>query len=123
MKFTLFFKEDNVVNGAAFSYFIAFRCRQMTLEEFRQTLSSATPPDGVSNLLYALWHDGKGNWEEAHNIAQDIENTDGSWVHAYLHRKEGDEWNAGYWYRRAGKPFCNESLDKEWDQLVNYFLK
>lgn len=95
----------------------------MTLEEFRQTLSASTPPDGVGDLLHSLWYDGKGDWEKAHNIAQDIDNTEGSWVHAYLHRKEGDEWNAGYWYRRAGKPFCNGSLDTEWNQLVKHFLK
>jgi hypothetical protein len=73
-------------------------------------------------LLHALWHEAHGDWERAHHIAQDIETPDGAWVHAYLHRKEGDAFNAAYWYRRAGKPVCTSTLEDEWSALVTAFL-
>lgn len=69
-----------------------------------------------------MWYDGKDNWEEAHNLAQDIHTTEGSWVHAYLHRKEGDLGNASYWYHRAGRTMPTLSLEKEWEEIVNAFL-
>ena len=93
----------------------------MTLDEFRLTLSVANPPP-LSPLLRALWHDAKGDWDEAHRIAQDVSGADGAWVHAYLHRKEGDLSNAGYWYRRAGCPVEAGSLDAEWEALVRRLL-
>jgi hypothetical protein len=93
----------------------------MTVQEFTATLNNATPPS-VSPLLQALWHDAKGDWHTAHNIAQDITSPDGSWVHAYLHRKEGDESNAAYWYRRANKPFNQNTLEGEWAEIVRAFL-
>lgn len=95
----------------------------MTFEEFRLSLARATPPENISDLLKALWYDGKNDWQSAHNIAQDIHTTQGSWIHAYLHRKEGDEGNASYWYSRAGKPFFKKSLSEEWDLLVKEFLE
>ena len=67
----------------------------MTLEEFTATLEGKTPP-AVSPALVALWHDGKGDWNRAHEVAQDVDDETGAWVHAYLHRKEGDESNAAY---------------------------
>lgn len=90
----------------------------MTPAQFKNTtdLSSFSP------LLQALWHDAHGNWEKAHDITQDIETPDGAWVHAYLHRKEGDQWNADYWYRRAGKSRPSETLDEEWTQLIIYLF-
>jgi hypothetical protein len=94
----------------------------MTLNEFRATLNMSTPPP-LSPLLQALWYDGKGNWNAAHNIAQDIETGDGSLVHAYLHRKEGDEGNAAYWYHRAGRPVCKVSLEEEWNNIVTEYLE
>lgn len=72
--------------------------------------------------MQALWFDGKGDWEAAHNIAQDIHSNSGSLIHAYLHRKEGDEGNAGYWYARAGETYPNVSLQEEWEHLVERFL-
>jgi hypothetical protein len=90
----------------------------MSIESFISSLSHPGPPSGSSPLLQALWHDGNNNWQKAHEIAQDIETSDGSWIHAYLHRKEGDSSNAAYWYRRAGKPVPNVSLDTEWKQIV-----
>ena len=65
----------------------------MTLEEFKTTLSTTAPPT-VAPLLRALWHDARGDWDEAHRLAQDVDDNDGAWVHAYLHRKEGDLGNA-----------------------------
>jgi hypothetical protein len=94
----------------------------MTLEEFRQTLQANRPPAGIAPALVALWHDARGDWEKAHNVAQDIESSTGAWVHAYLHRKEGDHSNAGYWYRRAGQPVATRSLDAEWDSIVAALL-
>ena len=91
----------------------------MTLAEFRDTLSSASPPAQLPALLLALWHDAKGNWDAAHKVAQDIGGEDGSWIHAYLHRKEGDAENAAYWYRRAGKPVSRKSLDDEWEEIAD----
>jgi hypothetical protein len=93
----------------------------MTLDEFRATLTAAAPPS-VTPALVALWHDARGNWEAAHDTAQDIEDAAGSWVHAYLHRKEGDASNAGYWYRRAGQPIATGSLDVEWERIVTALL-
>ena len=94
----------------------------MTLDEFRQSLAGAAPPADLPAALQALWHDGRGDWEAAHNVAQDVPDPDGAWVHAYLHRKEGDAGNAAYWYRRASQPVCRESLDAEWAAIVEAFL-
>ncbi|HMH23347.1 MAG TPA: hypothetical protein VK563_16290 [Puia sp.] len=95
----------------------------MDLSTFRSTLTEAKPPAGISGCLLALWHDGKKDWEGAHTIAQDIDNPDGAWVHAYLHRKEGDPGNARYWYNRAGKTMPDLPLEKEWDEIVRAFLR
>ena len=93
----------------------------MTLEEFSATLEGKTPP-AVSPALVALWHDGKGDWNRAHEVAQDVDDATGAWVHAYLHRKEGDESNAAYWYRRADRPVERGPLDAEWKQIVAALL-
>ena len=94
----------------------------MDFDEFRSTLSGAAPPPGLSSLLRALWLDGRGDFDGAHGIAQDVDTSDGARVHAYLHRKEGDLSNAGYWYRRAGCPVEAGSLDAEWEALVRRLL-
>lgn len=94
----------------------------MNFNEFKDSLKNDAPPTNVSNLLKALWYDGNGNWEQAHNIVQDIHNKDASWIHAYLHRKEGDEGNASYWYNRAGKRMPDVSLTQEWEEIVKVFL-
>jgi len=95
----------------------------MDLSEFRSTLTAGKPPAGIGGGLSALWHDGKKDWESAHTIAQDIDTPDGAWVHAYLHRKEGDPGNARYWYNRAGKAMPAYALEKEWDEIVSALLK
>lgn len=94
----------------------------MTLTDFKATLAAPTPPAGLSAVLTALWHDARGDWDAAHRVAQDIDGADGAWIHAYLHRKEGDEANAGYWYRRAGQPVASGSLDAEWDSIATTLL-
>ena len=93
----------------------------MTLDEFKATLEKKLPPR-VKPALVALWHDANGDWERAHEVAQDIEDETGSWVHVYLHRKEGDEGNAAYWYRRAGKPVERGPLGAEWTRIATSLL-
>jgi hypothetical protein len=93
----------------------------MTVEEFKATLSASTPPS-VSKALQALWHDARGEWDTAHDIANGVDDKTGAWVHAYLHRKEGDLGNASYWYRRAGQPIATDHLDAEWNRIVGSFL-
>jgi hypothetical protein len=89
----------------------------MTVEEF-QAFDGA----GFSGALLALWWDAKGDWEKAHEVAQDVEGRDGAWVHAYLHRKEGDLGNAEYWYRRAGRAVASGDLRMEWEGIVREML-
>ncbi len=93
----------------------------MTYKEFLESLKEKNPPD-ISPYLKSLWYDKKDNWHKAHEIAQDIHNEEGSWIHAYLHRVEGDKWNANYWYSRAGKQMPEVSLEDEWKSLVKHFL-
>ena len=95
----------------------------MTFSEFQESLNHNHPPNKLSKLLLALWWDAKGDWKKAHKVTQDISSTDAAWVHAYLHRKEGDEWNANYWYSRAEKSKSVKSLPQEWEEIVNSFLK
>jgi hypothetical protein len=94
----------------------------MTFEEFNRAVTGGEtlPPAGVSGAVAALWHDARGDWEAAHNAAQDDHSKAGSWVHAYLHRKEGDDGNAGYWYARAGRRVPAEGfmLEAEWEQIA-----
>jgi len=94
----------------------------MDFEEFKQTISSGHPPANVSSYLKALWFDAKGDWGKAHNIVQEVEDNTASWIHAYLHRKEGDTGNADYWYRRAGKKRPTVSLEEEWVDIVKALL-
>jgi hypothetical protein len=94
----------------------------MTIEQFRATLSADAAP-AVEPALVALWHDARGDWERAHTVAQDIEGATGAWVHAYLHRKEGDLSNAAYWYERADQPVATDSLADEWGRIVAARLK
>jgi hypothetical protein len=95
----------------------------MTLDYFRASLTRSTPPTELAPALVALWHDGRGDWDAAHRVAQDIDDDTGSRVHAYLHRKEGDTSNAAYWYRRARVTPCDGSLDDEWQAIVASLLE
>jgi hypothetical protein len=94
----------------------------VTLDEFKATLTESAPPS-VASPLRALWHDARGDWDAAHAVAQDIDDATGAWIHAYLHRKEGDLGNAAYWYRRAGQPVATDSLDAEWQRIVTALLQ
>jgi|SRR5450432_3319006 hypothetical protein len=94
----------------------------MDLSTFKSSLQAAKPPANLAPCLIALWYDAKQDWAHAHNIAQDIGDQEGAWVHAYLHRKEGDPGNARYWYNRAGRTMPEYGLEKEWDEIVGYFI-
>jgi hypothetical protein len=85
---------------------------------FRDSLAKSAPPAGIAPALAALWWDAQGDWEMAHEQAQIRDDVPGMRVHAYLHRKEGDISNAGYWYRRAGVAPSTMTLEQEWEQLV-----
>lgn len=89
---------------------------------FLETLQNDSPQLDWPEALKSLWYDAKGDWEASHNIAQDLHTEMGSWIHAYLHRKEGDEFNAGYWYRQAGKSFPKIQLDEEHKEMVEFVL-
>ena len=90
----------------------------MTAELFLGTLAAEAPPAGISAPLEALWWDAKGDWARAHGLVDELESPEGMAVHAYLHRKEGADWNAEYWYRRSGKGFFRPALEAEWNALV-----
>lgn len=96
----------------------------MTSIELKAHAQREDTPDGQWPLaIQALWWDAKGDWERAHGCAQDkAGGSDCDWMHAYLHRKEGDDGNAGYWYARSGKRFCDSSLDSEWSAIAETLL-
>lgn len=94
----------------------------MTFDEFRSSIESGRPPEGMDHALAAMWYDARGDWDAAHAEAQAQEDAAGAWVHAYLHRVEGDPSNAAYWYRRAGRPICQDPLDTEWATIVRELL-
>lgn len=92
------------------------------IQSFKDSLISGKMPSNLSVLLQALWHDEKGDWKTAHDLIDHLNDKQSAHVHAYLHRKEGDIWNADYWYSRAGQSRPNISLEKEWENLVSLFL-
>ena len=94
---------------------------RMNIEEFKTSLNVSLP-ENISVYLKSLWYDGKGDWEKSHTTIQDIEDKNAAWIHAYLHRKEGDIWNADYWYNKANKKRPSISLEEEWENLVSAFL-
>ena len=94
----------------------------MMIVDFKSSLSGISPLSGVTPSLAALWWAGKGDWNKAHEIVQDESGADAAWVHAYLHRQEGDLPNASYWYRRAGQPAAQDSLEAEWERIVSALL-
>ena len=94
----------------------------MTLQQFRDSLRESQPPGDLNAALAGLWWDAKGDWTRAHESAQQDEGPAGAWVHAYLHRKEGDASNAAYWYERAGKPVARSSFEQEWEEIAQALL-
>ncbi|HZT42729.1 MAG TPA: hypothetical protein VFA07_11240 [Chthonomonadaceae bacterium] len=93
----------------------------MNIETFKASLAETSPPD-LPPALQALWHEANGDWNAAHDLLQNDNSDAGSWVHAYLHRKEGDAGNAAYWYRRAGKPVASGPLESEWEAITTNLL-
>jgi hypothetical protein len=91
----------------------------MSVADFKASLANATPAPGLDAPLAALWWAAKGQWHEAHHLVQDEPTAEAAWVHAYLHRVEGDLGNAGYWYRRASQPVATDSVQIEWDRIVD----
>jgi len=91
------------------------------MKSFKQSLLLDVPPADLSPILKSLWYDAKGYWDHAHAQVDQLIGQDAAWVHAYLHRKEGDIWNADYWYERAKKTRPNVSLEQEWESLVAHF--
>ena len=95
----------------------------MTLDFFKRTMREAAPPAELAPALEALWWSAKGDWDRAHVLVQDDPSRDAAWVHAYLHRVEGDLGNAGYWYRKAGRPAATGALEAEWDAIAAALLE
>ena len=93
-----------------------------TIDQFLASLSEDQPDADLSPLLQALWYEKRGNWDRAHKITQKENSADACWVHAYLHRQEGDLGNAGYWYARAKREVSSDSLDNEWRSIVNELI-
>jgi hypothetical protein len=96
----------------------------MSFAEFAASVATGAVPSGLSTALTALWFDGSGDWNEAHAWAQEDRGADAAWVHAYLHRKEGDLGNAMYWYEKAGRsrPADDVTLRDEWEQIARELL-
>ena len=94
------------------------RVEPALLEEFRRRGS-----EGLSGPLLALWWAGQGDWHRAHEMAQEIDSPESAWVHAYLHRREGDRANAAFWYRRAGRPVAGTTAEAEWETIVGALLE
>jgi hypothetical protein len=94
----------------------------VTLSDLKTSLTKPAPPAGLAPPVEALWWAAKGDWDKAHRLVQDEADRDAAWVHAYLHRLEGDGANAGYWYRQARRPAANGSLEQEWDSIAAALL-
>jgi hypothetical protein len=94
----------------------------MNMKTFKASIEKDTPPEGITPALQALWRQAKGDWHEAHRLAQTQTDETGAWVHAYLHRVEGDETNANHWYLRAGKPNSSAPLNEEWEEIASALL-
>jgi len=98
------------------------RLLKMSPEEFKSSLAAPGPPADLSAPLAALWWDAKGDWAQAHSLVDALSTKDGMAVHAYLHRKEGADWNADYWYTRAGSAHRRPTLDAEFAALLAALL-
>jgi hypothetical protein len=95
----------------------------VTIADFRASLSGPAPAPSVSAPLAGLWWAAKGDWDKAHKIVQDESTREAAWVHAYLHRVEGDLGNASYWYRQAGQPVAKDTLEVEWERIVSALIE
>ena len=95
----------------------------MTLPEFEASTADDEPPEDLAKTLQSLWQDARDDWDKAHQLAQSVNNQDGAWVHAYLHRKEGDLANAAYWYSRANKQMPEVAPEEEWRKIAADLLE
>ena len=107
--------DEQFIQFVLFLYMISFK-------DFQQSLNASVPAPELSLYLQSLWYDEKGDWNKAHTIIQNIEDKTAAWIHAYLHRKEGDIGNADYWYSRAGKKRPDITLKDEWENIVKTLL-
>ena len=94
----------------------------MSFDEFVCSIRDGVPPDRIQPALLALWHGKAGNWGAAHRVVQDVPTVNCSWAHAWLHRLEGDDDNAAYWYRKANRQVPSVSKDEEWEAIVTTLL-
>ena len=94
----------------------------MNLQEFKSSVAQEAPPAGMDLALQAMWYEAKGDWDTAHGLIQQKDDQTGAWVHAYLHRQEGDQLNANYWYSRAGRTAPDQSLEQEWEGITTTLL-
>lgn len=94
----------------------------MKIQDFKKSIEEELIPDGLSLVAQSLWHDGAGDWNKAHHLIDHLHDRQSSHIHAYLHRKEGDLWNADYWYAKAGRKRPDLSLTEEWEQLVKTYV-
>jgi hypothetical protein len=92
-------------------------------KSFKESFTLEAPDPALSPILKSLWYDAKGDWKRAHDFVDQLPGSDAAWVHAYLHREEGDSWNADYWYTRAKKTRPSCSLEEEWENLIDYFIE
>ena len=95
----------------------------MNYSNFIESLTKSQAPENLSIYLQALWWEAKGNWDKAHSLVEHEHSGNGAWIHGYLHRVEGDEWNAGYWYRKASKSFPQSTLKAEWEEIARTLLE
>jgi hypothetical protein len=126
--FTYFTRQlSDSVNLGNFNVRFKQGIRQMAssknYEQFLKTLGGESPPQHWNDTLKALWWDARGNWKAAHDLVDGSRAEHADWRHAYLHRKEGDKWNAGYWYRRATRPYPEISLEEELMDLVEFIME
>jgi hypothetical protein len=105
-----------------YSAYTFVNCIMQDLNNYKNSLSQLSPDNSLSVYLTALWYDAKGDWDKAHHIIQDVPDKTAAWIHAYLHRKEGDISNADYWYHQASKKRPNISLGEEWESIVSALL-
>lgn len=101
---------------------LVLKLQIMTFEEYKKSLQESQVPEQLSNPLKALWYEAQGNWEKAHDYAQAENDSESAWVHAYLHRKEGDTMNAQYWYTRASRSMPDMTLEQEWEKITKILL-
>ena len=116
-------QDFRVESGVSTDGFREQKELSMDLQDFKNSLTTGRLPASLSLHLQALWHDGSGDWERAHDLVNDLTDSVSARIHAYLHRKEGDLANAGYWYRRANADRPDIGLAQEWENLVEALLK